>query len=70
MPNERTGAMTEAQQRAVAAHQPGQDVFESVLSEDINWKPLATFPPSVRLAVILGQPSEARPYTIRIASIR
>ena len=58
--------MTGAQQRAVAAHQPGQDVFKSVLSEDINSKPFAAFPPLVRLAVIVGQPSEAGPYTIRV----
>ena len=66
IPNETTAVMTGAQQRAVAAHQPGQDVFKSVLSEDINWKPFAAFPPSVRLAVIVGQPSEAGPYTIRV----
>jgi hypothetical protein len=45
MPNEGTAVMTGAQQRALAAHQPGQDVFESVLSEDINRKPFAAFPP-------------------------
>ena len=66
MRNETTAVMTRAQQTAVAAHQPGQDVFKSVLSEDINWKPFAAFPPSVRLAVIVGQPSEAGPYTIRV----
>ena len=66
MPNETTAVMTGAKQRAVAAHQPGQDVFKSVLSEDINWKPFAAFPHSVRLAVIVGQPSEAGPYTIRV----
>ena len=57
--------MMGAQQRSVAAHQPGQDIFKSVPSEDIHWKPFAAFPPSVRLALIVGQPSEARPYTIR-----
>jgi hypothetical protein len=61
-----TAVMTEPQQGRVAAHQPGQDVFKSVLSEDVNWKPFAAFPPSVRLAVIVGQPSEAGPYTIRV----
>jgi quercetin dioxygenase-like cupin family protein len=66
MPNETAAVMTGAQQRAVAAPQPGQDVFKSVLSEDINWKPFAAFPPSVRLAVIAGQPSQAGPYTIRV----
>jgi hypothetical protein len=58
--------MPGAQRRAVAAHQPGQDVFKSVLSEDINWKPFPAFPPSVRLAVIVGQPSDAGPYSIRV----
>ena len=66
MSNERTAVMTEPQQDTVAVHQPGQDVFKSVLSEDINWKPFAAFPPSVRLAVIVGNPSEAGPYTIRV----
>ena len=47
-------------------HQPGQDVFRSVHSEDIDWKPFPAFPPSVRLAVVVGRPSEAGPYTIRV----
>jgi len=54
------------EQGSVRPHQPGQDVFRSVLPEDIDWKPFAAFPPSVRLAVIVGQPSEAGPYTIRV----
>ena len=66
MSNETTAVMTRAQPRASAAHQSGQDIFKSVLSEDVNWKPFAAFPPSVRLAVIVGQPSEAGPYTIRV----
>jgi quercetin dioxygenase-like cupin family protein len=66
MSNERTAVMTGAQPRMVAAHQPGQDVVKSVLPEDIDGKPFAAFPPSVRLAVVVGQPSEAGPYTIRV----
>jgi hypothetical protein len=66
MSNDRAAVMTEPLQGAVAAHQPGQDVFKSVLPEDINWKPFAAFPPSVRLAVVVGEPSEAGPYTIRV----
>jgi hypothetical protein len=66
MSNERTAVTTGPQQGMVAAHQPGQDVFKSALPEDINWKPFEAFPPSVRLAVIVGQPSEAWPYTIRV----
>ena len=66
MPTKSTAVMTGAQQSAVAAHQPGQEVFTSVLSEDVNWLPFAAFPPSVRLAVIVGQPSQPAPYTIRV----
>jgi hypothetical protein len=47
----------------VRTHQPGQAVFRSVLPEDIDWKPFPAFPPSVRLAVVVGQPSEPGPYT-------
>jgi quercetin dioxygenase-like cupin family protein len=50
----------------VRPHQPGQDIFKSALPEDLEWKPFPAFPPSVRLAVIVGKPSEAGPYTIRV----
>lgn len=56
----------EAQQATARSHQPGQEVFRSILPEDIDWKPFASFPPSARLAVIVGQPLEAGPYTIRV----
>jgi quercetin dioxygenase-like cupin family protein len=59
-------AAAKAPQAAVRSHQPGQDVFRSILSEDIDWKPFPAFPPSVRLAVVVGQPSEPGPYTIRV----
>jgi quercetin dioxygenase-like cupin family protein len=55
-----------ATEDTVRPHQLGQDVFRSVLPEDIDWKPFAAFPPSVRLAVIVGHPTEAGPYTIRV----
>ena len=47
-------------------HQPGQAEFRSILSEDVDWKPFPAFPPSVRLAVLVGQPSEPSPYVIRV----
>jgi quercetin dioxygenase-like cupin family protein len=50
----------------VQVHQPGQDVFRSVLPEDIDWKPFAAFPPSARLAVVVGDPTQPGPYTIRV----
>jgi uncharacterized RmlC-like cupin family protein len=48
------------------SHQPGQDAFRSVLPEEIDWKPFAAFPPSVRLAVVVGEPASPGPYLIRV----
>ena len=48
------------------AHQPGEAVFRSILPEEIDWKPFAAFPPSARLAVLLGEPTQAGPYLIRV----
>jgi len=48
------------------AHQPGEAVFLAVLPEDIEWKPFPAFPPSVRLAVVVGNPTEPGPYLIRV----
>lgn len=41
-------------------------VFKAILPEDIDWKPFAAYPPSARLAVLVGQPSEPGPYVIRV----
>ena len=41
-------------------HQPGQSVFRSILTEDIDWKP------SARLAVLIGEPTQAGPYVIGV----
>jgi quercetin dioxygenase-like cupin family protein len=47
-------------------HQPGQSAFRSVLPEEIDWAPFAAFPPTVRLAVIVGDPSKPGPYVTRV----
>ncbi|NVB81628.1 MAG: cupin domain-containing protein [Kofleriaceae bacterium] len=36
------------------------------MSEDIEWKPFAAFPASVRLAIVAGQPSENGLYVVRV----
>jgi quercetin dioxygenase-like cupin family protein len=56
----------EVKRSEVRPHRSGQAVFRSVLSEDVEWKPFPAFPPSFRLAVVVGQPSEPGPYTIRV----
>ena len=55
-----------SQSNEARPHQPGEEIFRSVLPEEVDWKPFAAFPPSVRLAVLVGLPSEAGPYTIRV----
>jgi quercetin dioxygenase-like cupin family protein len=47
-------------------HQPDQAVVRSVLPEDIDWEPFPAFPPSARLAVVVGHPSEPGPYVVRV----
>jgi quercetin dioxygenase-like cupin family protein len=50
----------------VRTHQPDQAVFRSILPEDIDWKSFPAFPPSARLAVLVGHPLEPGPYLIRV----
>jgi quercetin dioxygenase-like cupin family protein len=66
--SQKASAAKSAQQSVVRPHQLGQEVFKPILPEDIDWKPFPAFPPSVRLAVVVGQPSEPGPYTIRVKS--
>ena len=40
--------------------------LKTILPENVEWKPFAAFPSSVRLAVIAGQPSEAELFMIRV----
>ena len=40
--------------------------FKAILSEEIDWKPFPAFPPSARLAVVVGQPLQEELYTIRV----
>ena len=66
MPSNQTARDTEATKERVRSHQPGQSVFKATLSEEIDWKAFPAFPPSARLAVMVGQPSEKGPYTVRV----
>ena len=50
----------------VRPHQPGQSDFRAILPEEIDWKPFPAFPPSARLAIVVGQPLQEGPYTIRV----
>src|SRR4051794_7329373 len=48
------------------AHQPDQADFRAVLPEAVDWKPFPAFPPSVRLAILVGDPRAPAPYVIRV----
>jgi quercetin dioxygenase-like cupin family protein len=63
---QKAGVVKLPQQIQAQPHQLGQEVFKTILPDDIDWKPFPAFPPSVRLAVVVGQPSEPGPYTIRV----
>jgi quercetin dioxygenase-like cupin family protein len=56
----------ETAREPVPPHQPGQAAFKATLPEEIEWKPFAAFPPSARLAILVGQPLQEGPYTIRV----
>jgi quercetin dioxygenase-like cupin family protein len=64
--SEGKAAPTKEQEGGVRPHEPGESAFKAILAEDVEWKPFPAFPASVRLAVVVGQPSEAGPYVIRV----
>ena len=47
-------------------HQPDQDRFRVIRSEDLLWKPFPAFPPAARLAILVGDPTNVGPYVIRV----
>jgi quercetin dioxygenase-like cupin family protein len=41
-------------------------VFGSITSEDVVYQPFAAFPSEARLAVLVGDPTKAGPYVVRV----
>jgi quercetin dioxygenase-like cupin family protein len=64
--SQKASAVKSARQSRVQPHQPGQEVFKAILSEDVDWRPFPEFPPEARLAVVVGQPAQPGPYLIRV----
>ena len=60
------GPATKTASKAARLHQPGQAAFKAILPEEVEWKPFPSFPPSARLAIVVGEPAQAGPYTIRV----
>ena len=64
--SDKTAIAMEATTERVRSHQPGQSAFKATLPDEIEWKAFPAFPPPARLAVMVGQPSEKGPYTVRV----
>jgi quercetin dioxygenase-like cupin family protein len=47
-------------------HQLDEGRFHAVRAEEIEWRTFAAYPPEVRLGVMVGDPSQPGPYTIRV----
>jgi len=60
----RAGTDPGADQRPI--HQPDEDRFHVIRSEEVQWKSFASFPPAARLAVLVGDPTKPGPYLIRV----
>jgi quercetin dioxygenase-like cupin family protein len=50
----------------MSTHLPDQAAFRPTLPEDIVWEQFPAFPPSARLAVIVGDPAQPAPYVVRV----
>jgi quercetin dioxygenase-like cupin family protein len=55
-----------AKKETARPHLLGQSTFAAILPEEVDWKPFPSFPPSARLAILVGEPAQAGPYTIRV----
>lgn len=47
-------------------HLPDEGRFHAIRPESIEWTTFAAYPPEVRLAVLVGDPSQPWPYVIRV----
>jgi quercetin dioxygenase-like cupin family protein len=48
------------------SHQPDQDRFHAIRAEDVQWRTFAAYPPTLRMAILVGDPTKPGPYTIRV----
>jgi len=66
MSPKQAGIVADAARKTVRPQRPGPAVFKAILPEEIDWKPFPSFPPSGRFAVVVGQPLQDGPCTIRV----
>ena len=51
---------------AQRGHQPDEERFRIIHSEDVIWNSFPSFPATARLAVLVGDPTKPGPYLIRV----
>jgi len=61
-----TASAAVSRREPAQAHQPDQDVFRAIRSEDMRWQAFPAFPARARLAVLVGDPAKPGPYLIRV----
>jgi len=66
MSRKEIAATAQTAREPARSHQPGQADFKAILPEEIEWKSFAAFPPSARLAIVVGEPVREGIYTIRV----
>ena len=59
-----------AKKETAGSHQPGQSAFAAILPEEVDWKPFPAFPPSARLAIVVGRPQGLDPGETRLLFFR
>lgn len=60
------GAQTADQPASAAPHGLPVKQFGSVLAENLTWQAFPAFPPEARLSIVVGDPSKAGPYVVRV----
>ena len=48
------------------AHQPDPIRFHAIRAEDVQWATFPAYPPTVRMAILAGDPTKPEPYMIRV----
>ena len=56
----------EPERSRTRTHQPDEGRFHAVRPDELTWQSFAAYPPEVRLAVLVGDPSKPGPYVIRV----
>jgi quercetin dioxygenase-like cupin family protein len=51
---------------APRTHQPDESKFHAVRPEDVKWTTFPAYPPTLRFAILVGDPSKPGPYVIRV----